>query len=75
MTDLEEQGIYVVNRRQKNFEESVAQLTNFLFNFTLQDRRERIAQRNRVEDCSVNFGWRYLTSYYEKAYSLALQRF
>lgn len=74
MTDLEEQGIYVVNRRGKGFEEAATQLTNYLFNFALQDRRERIAQRNRVEDCSVNFGWKYLTMYYEKAYSLALQR-
>ena len=74
MTDLEEQGIYVVNRQTKTFEESVSQLTNFLFNFVLQDRRERIAQRNRVEDSSVNFGWKMLCNYYEKAYSLALQR-
>jgi len=74
MTDLEEQGIYVVDRKSKTFDESVSQLTNFLFDFVLQDRRERIAQRNRVEDSSVNFGWKFLTMYYEKAYSLALQR-
>ncbi len=74
MSNLEEQGVYVVNRKGKTFEESVSQLTNSLFNFVMQDRRERIAQRNRAEEASVEFGWKTLTSFYEKAYSLALQR-
>jgi glycogen(starch) synthase len=74
MTDLEEQGIYVVQRNNRTYEEAVNQLTNSLMEFVLQDRRERITQRNRAEESSVSFGWRVLTQYYEKAYSLALQR-
>jgi glycogen synthase len=75
MTDLEEQGIYVVERKNRSYEESVNDLTNMLMSFVLQDRRERISQRNQAEEASVNFGWRTLTQYYERAYSLALQRY
>lgn len=74
MTDLEEQGIYVVKRKNRSFEDSVNQLTNFLFSFVMQDRRERVSQRNQAEEASVGFGWDVLTQYYERAYALALQR-
>lgn len=74
MTDLEDQGIYVVERKNNGFEESVNQLTDFLMTFVMQDRRDRISQRNKAEEASVGFGWRTLTQHYERAYSLALQR-
>jgi glycogen(starch) synthase len=38
------------------------------------DRRERIAQRNRVERLSDHFDWKNLARYYAQAHDLALER-
>jgi glycogen(starch) synthase len=70
----EEKGIYVVNRASKNFYESAEQLANMLFSFAMMSRRDRITQRNSVESSSEHFDWLNLTSYYDEAYKLALER-
>lgn len=53
-------GIYIVDRRFRSAEESCNQLTQFMFTFCQQSRRQRIIQRNRTERLSDLLDWRYL---------------
>lgn len=53
-------GIYIVDRRFRSPDESCNQLTQFLYGFCQQSRRQRIIQRNRTERLSDLLDWRYL---------------
>ncbi|NXX40787.1 GYS2 protein, partial [Tricholaema leucomelas] len=53
-------GIYIVDRRFQSPDESCNQLTQFLYGFCQQSRRQRIIQRNRTERLSDLLDWRYL---------------
>ena len=70
----EDKGIYVVQRQEKSFDESAEELTEMLWNFVLLTRRERIMQRNKVESNAEIFDWKNLRIYYDRAYTLALER-
>ncbi|TYZ07435.1 glycosyltransferase [Hymenobacter lutimineralis] len=70
----EEKGIFVVQRQEKSFDEAAEELTNMLWTFVLQTRRERIMQRNQVESSSEMYDWKNLRVYYDRAYHLALER-
>lgn len=72
--DTEAHGMYVVNRRNKSFDEAANQLADQLFSFVQLPRVERIAQRYKLQSAAEHFDWHNLTSYYEKAYDLALER-
>uniref|UniRef100_A0A4W6ES00 Glycogen [starch] synthase n=1 Tax=Lates calcarifer TaxID=8187 RepID=A0A4W6ES00_LATCA len=67
-------GIYIVDRRFRSPEESCNQLTQFMFSFCQQSRRQRIIQRNRTERLSDLLDWRYLGRFYIHARHLALSR-
>ncbi|XP_034298026.1 glycogen [starch] synthase, liver [Pantherophis guttatus] len=67
-------GIYIVDRRFRSPDESCNQLTQFLYAFCQQSRRQRIVQRNRTERLSDLLDWRYLGRYYMHARHLALSR-
>ncbi|XP_048191131.1 glycogen [starch] synthase, liver [Perognathus longimembris pacificus] len=67
-------GIYIVDRRFCSPDESCNQLTQFLYGFCKQSRRQRIIQRNRTERLSDLLDWRYLGRYYQHARHLALSR-
>ncbi|XP_015281009.1 PREDICTED: glycogen [starch] synthase, liver-like, partial [Gekko japonicus] len=67
-------GIYIVDRRHRSPDESCNQLTQFLYAFCQQSRRQRIVQRNRTERLSDLLDWRYLGRYYMHARHLALSR-
>ncbi|XP_030581163.1 glycogen [starch] synthase, liver [Archocentrus centrarchus] len=67
-------GIYIVDRRFRSPEESCNQLTQFMFSFCQQSRRQRIIQRNRTERLSDLLDWRYLGRFYIHARHLALTR-
>jgi glycogen(starch) synthase len=69
-----EKGIFLIDKIYKTFDESAQQLANLMFEFVKLDRRERIEMRNKAEAVSVNFDWKILNKYYEKAYSIALER-
>ncbi len=71
--DHESQGIYVVPRRSCDFNASADYLCEKLLSFCRMSRRERVAQRNRVEALSVRFDWNHLDQYRD-AHELALQR-
>ncbi len=74
MKDYDNVGVYVVNRRNKNFDKAAEQLSDLLFKFVTMNRRDRIMQRNRVENISEIFDWSNLRSYYDTAHDLALKR-
>ncbi len=67
-------GIYIVDRRMKSIEESVNQLTDYLFQFCQKSRRQRINQRNRTERLSDLLDWQRMGEEYQKARLLALTR-
>ncbi len=70
----EDQGIFVVERQEKSFEEAAEQLTDMLWEFVQLNRRERIMQRNNVESSAEMFDWKNLRVHYDHAYQLALER-
>ncbi|XP_059790511.1 glycogen [starch] synthase, liver isoform X2 [Balaenoptera ricei] len=67
-------GIYIVDRRFRSLDDSCNQLTQFLYGFCKQSRRQRIIQRNRTERLSDLLDWRYLGRYYQHARHLTLSR-
>lgn len=67
-------GIYIVDRRFKNAEESVRQLAQYMFDFASLNRRQRIIQRNRTERLSDLLDWKNLGVYYRQARQLALHK-
>ncbi|MBT2557190.1 glycosyltransferase [Hymenobacter sp. ISL-91] len=69
-----EQGIFVVHRQEKSFDEAAEELTDMLWEFVQLNRRERIMQRNNVESSAEMFDWKNLRVYYDHAYQLALER-
>lgn len=67
-------GIYIVDRRMKGVDDSVNQLTDFMYEFTCKSRRQRINQRNRTERLSDLLDWKRMGMEYVKARQLALRR-
>ncbi|CAL8242574.1 unnamed protein product [Merluccius merluccius] len=74
VSDTAAYGIYVVDRRFRSADESCSQLTQFMFGFCQQSRRQRIIQRNRTERLSDLLDWRFLGRFYVHARLLALSR-
>jgi glycogen(starch) synthase len=70
----QENGIYVLKRRQRSFEEATGELVNYLMEFVRLGRRQRIELRNKVERLSDRFDWSALVSHYRDAHELALDR-
>lgn len=70
----QDEGCYIVDRRSQSVEDSVAQLTDYMFSFANKTRRQRINQRNRVERLSPLLDWKNLGIEYSKARQLALRR-
>jgi len=73
IADPQSYGIYIVDRRHIGLEESVKQLSNFMFDFTRLNRRQRIIQRNRTERLSDLLDWRSLGVYYRQSRMKALK--
>ncbi|KAI7675739.1 Glycogen, partial [Hortaea werneckii] len=67
-------GIYIVDRRMKAIDESVNQLSEYMFDFTQKSKRQRINQRNRTERLSDLLDWKRMGMEYVKARQLALRR-
>ncbi|KAI5365288.1 Putative glycogen synthase [Septoria linicola] len=67
-------GIYIVDRRMKGVDDSVTQLTDYMFDFTRKSKRQRINQRNRTERLSDLLDWKRMGMEYVKARQLALRR-
>ncbi|MBE9465849.1 glycosyltransferase [Dyadobacter subterraneus] len=74
MRDYENRGIYVINRKSQTYAQAAEQMADILFKFVRMQRRDRIMQRNRVENISDVFDWMNLRSYYDTAHDLATKR-
>jgi len=72
--DHHEQGIYVLNRRTRGFDETVNELVEDLLRFVQLNRRQRIELRNRVERLGEMFDWSVMIRRYDQAHELALER-
>lgn len=72
--DHHRNGVYVIKRNQKSFDQAAGQLANRMYTYIKMSRRERIDLRNKVEASSVKFDWKNLNKYYDQAYQLALDR-
>lgn len=72
--DHDKAGLYVVERRQNDFNQAASQLADILFRFVQLNRRERIAMRNQCEAASPHFDWQNLGKFYDRAYELAMSR-
>ncbi|PZR37749.1 MAG: glycogen synthase [Azospira oryzae] len=68
--DHEKHGMYVVERGKRTYDWSAKQLAGFIYQFLIQDRKDRITQRNNVESYSSSFDWANLITHYEEAYQL-----
>jgi glycogen synthase len=67
-------GIYITDRRSKSVEESLNQLTDYMFDFCQKSRRQRINQRNRCERLSDVLDWKRMGLEYVKARWVAVRR-
>ena len=67
-------GLYVLNRRTRNFDQAADDLADCMFKFTQLQRRQRIELRNKVESLSQSFDWSALVKYYHEAHEMALER-
>ena len=74
MPDHAEKGLFVVNRRERSYDDAANQLTEIMFRYCQLSRRERITMRNTVESYSEHFDWHNLGRRYNDAHGLALDR-
>jgi glycogen(starch) synthase len=72
--NAQDYGIYIVDRRMKGIDDSVNQLTEYMFEFSKKSMRQRINQRNRTERLSDLLDWKRMGLEYVKARQLALRR-
>jgi glycogen(starch) synthase len=72
--NAQDYGIYIVDRRMKGVDDSVNQLTEYMFEFSGKSTRQRINQRNRTERLSDLLDWKRMGLEYVKARQLALRR-
>jgi glycogen synthase len=70
----DEYGLHVIERGKRTFDWSANQLAGVMHKFISQSRRERIMQRNNVENNSGIFDWENLIRHYIHAYELALKK-
>ncbi len=74
LPDREKVGLYVVERRRRDWNAAADQLADVLFRFCQLNRRERILLRNNTENFAVHFDWRNLGERYHEAHRMALDR-
>jgi glycogen(starch) synthase len=74
MPDHTANGLFVLHRRQKNFNQAADELTEMMLAVARLERRERIALRNRVESTSEHFDWDTMGRFYAEAHEMALSR-
>jgi glycogen synthase len=74
MPDHASKGIYVVPRRNSDFNRASEELTDRLFRYVSLSRRDRVVLRNSVESFSEHFDWHNLGRRYHETHDLALDR-
>ncbi len=73
ISNYNKNGFYIIKRKNKNYFDSVEELSNIMYNFLCMDRSSRIELRNKVERLSEFFDWKYLYNEYLKAYEKAIE--
>jgi glycogen(starch) synthase len=68
--DHEKFGLFVIERGKRTFDWSANQLADVMYKFLMQSMRERIMQRNNVENNSHIFDWTNLIKHYSEAYEI-----
>ncbi|KAI6653321.1 Glycogen synthase [Oopsacas minuta] len=74
IAEPENYGVYIVDRRNRSWWDSIEQLSNFMFKFTQMSQKQRIIQRNRCERLSELLSWTSLTKKYSLARNMAFSR-
>jgi glycogen(starch) synthase len=74
LPEHEEYGLNVIERGKRTFDWSANQLMDVMHHFLNQTRRERIMQRNNVENNSSIFDWSNLIKHYDEAYDIVLKK-
>jgi glycogen(starch) synthase len=74
LNEAQQQGVYVLPRRQVPPDFSIEQLTNHLVQFCQLTRRERIELRNKTERLTDQFDWSVLAGHYHDSHRAALMR-
>ena len=72
--DHDEKGMYIINRKGRNFFDIAEDLANNMFKFVQMSRRDRIALRYKCEEASLHFDWSNLGKYYDKAYKAVVEK-
>lgn len=70
----EKHGMYIVDRKTRNFHQTADDLANIMMQVVELNRRERIALRYKCEEASLHFDWSNLGKYYNHAYNLVVKR-
>lgn len=73
MPDHERRGLHVIERGKRTLDWSANQLMDVMYKFLKLTRRERIKQRNDVENNAFTFDWQNLIKHYDQAYGMVLQ--
>lgn len=66
--DHEKYGLFVIDRGKKTFDWSADELAEVMYKFLIQTMRQRIMQRNNVENNSSEFDWQNLIRHYTEVY-------
>ncbi len=74
ISDHDERGMYIINRKGRDFNQTAEELANMMFEFVKLSRRDRIALRYKCEASSLHFDWSNLGRYYDEAYKLVVKR-
>ncbi|HSO88749.1 MAG TPA: glycosyltransferase, partial [Draconibacterium sp.] len=72
--DHDEKGMYIINRKGRNFFDIAEDLANMMFDFVQKSRRDRISLRYKCEEASLHFDWSNLGKYYDQAYNMVIER-
>ncbi|NJL43757.1 MAG: hypothetical protein HC945_00310 [Nitrosarchaeum sp.] len=70
----EKKGIYVVQRYQRSYEESVQQLYEILRHYANLGHAERVQEKIAAKTLSGLADWKFFIRYYIEAHNLALER-
>lgn len=71
--DALQNGTLVLNRSRQSNQDSIDQLTSYLYKFCELNRRERISLRNRAERLTERFTWDVMAAHYHRAHAEALK--
>jgi glycogen(starch) synthase len=72
--DNEKLGMYIIDRKSRDFNQTADELAEIMFRFVKMNRRERIALRYRSEEASLHFDWSNLGRFYDVAYNMVVER-